>query len=245
LKNLPTQNKDWLQRWMGPPGLAWAMLMDVLGARRWGCAPERTVVFTAADEVLQMVEPLGFQTIVEKSVEGHSAAINQLIDKFSATSSEILAIPGDLPKLLPSEIDFVLNAASEPVTLIPSRDCTGTNGVIFVPPVRIAMEYGKGGFRRRLSKVSGSGLRLDVLDLPGIAFDVDTPEDLHAFMLDRKDSETWQYMNGANALLPKDPTVGSEIARSLQCGAISDKFGRAWWEGLVDAQLASRASIVH
>ena len=103
-------------------GLARAMLIDVLSALRRARSPERVVVFTAADEVLQIVEPFGFLAVVEESVDGHSAAINRLIDEFSATSSGILAIAGDLPTLSPSEIDFVLNAASEPVTLIPSRD---------------------------------------------------------------------------------------------------------------------------
>jgi 2-phospho-L-lactate guanylyltransferase len=176
-------------------GLARAMLKDVLTALRRARAPEKIVVFTATDEVLKIVEPFGFQTIVEKSLAGHSAAINYLVDEFSATSSKVLALAGDLPKLSPSEIDFVLNAASEPVTLMPSRDWTGTNGVVFIPPGRIVMEYGDGSFRRHLAKISAAGLQSDVLDLPGIAFDIDTPEDLQAFLEDpKKDSETWRYL---------------------------------------------------
>jgi 2-phospho-L-lactate guanylyltransferase len=171
------------------------MLKDVLSALRRARAPERIVVFTAADEAIEMVGPLGFEIVKERSIDGHSAAINHLIDEFSASSSQILAIAGDLPKLLPAEIDFVLTAASEPVTLIPSRDWTGTNGVLFIPPARIAMEYGEGSFRRHLSKVSAAGLHSDVMDLPGLAFDIDTPEDLQTFMEDpRKDSETWRYL---------------------------------------------------
>jgi 2-phospho-L-lactate guanylyltransferase len=176
-------------------GLARAMLKDVLSALDRARAPERVVVYTASDEVIEMVELLGFEFVKERSIDGHSAAINHLIDEFSSHSSQILAIAGDLPKLLPSEIDFVLNAASEPVTLIPSRDWTGTNAVLFIPPARIAMEYGEGSFRRHLSKVSAAGLHSDVMDLPGLAFDVDTPEDLQRFMEDpRTDSETWRYL---------------------------------------------------
>jgi hypothetical protein len=33
------------------------------------------------------------------------------------------------------------------------------------------------------------------MNLPGIAFDIDTPDDLQAFLEDpRKDSETWRYL---------------------------------------------------
>ena len=177
-------------------GLARAMLSDVLAALKRARAPERIVVFTSAEAVMEMVEPFGFETVFERSVAGHSAAVNQLVDEFRVSSSSILAIAGDLPKLRSSEIDFALNAASEPVTLLPSRDWTGTNGVVFIPPARISMEYGEGSFRRHLSKVSAAGLRSDVMDLPGIAFDIDTPEDLEAYLQDpRKDSETWRYLN--------------------------------------------------
>ena len=100
-----------------------------------------------------------------------------------------------LPRLVPSEIDFALDAASEPVTIIPSRDWTGTNGVVLIPPVRLSMEYGEGSFRRHLSKAAAAGHSADVMSLPGIAFDLDTPEDLRAFCEDpRTDSETWRYL---------------------------------------------------
>ncbi|HMF02220.1 MAG TPA: 2-phospho-L-lactate guanylyltransferase [Terriglobia bacterium] len=175
--------------------LAQAMLRDVLSVLTRARAPQRVVVFTAAEEVMELARPFGFDIVFEGSVDGHSAAVNQMVEELSATSSRILSIAADLPRLAPSEIDFAFNAASEPITFIPSRDWTGTNGVLFIPPARIAMEYGQGSFRRHLSKARAAGIRSDVMDLPGIAFDIDTPEDLQAFLADpRKDSETWRYL---------------------------------------------------
>jgi 2-phospho-L-lactate guanylyltransferase len=176
-------------------GLARAMLRDVLTALSRARSPQRVVVFTAADEVMQLVRPFGFDVVLEKSVDGHSAAVNQMVDELSSNATRILSIAGDLPRLASTEIDFALDAVSEPITFIPSRHWTGTNGVVFIPPARIAMEYGEGSFRRHLSKASAAGLRSDVMNLPGIAFDVDTPEDVQAFLDDpRKDSETWRYL---------------------------------------------------
>jgi len=176
-------------------GLARAMLQDVLTMISRARTPERVVVFTADDEVIQMTKPFGFDVVVERTVDGHSAAVNQMVEELAGTCTEILSIAADLPRLQPSEIDFALSAASEPITLIPSRDWTGTNGVVFIPPARIAMEYGEGSFRRHLSKAAAAGIRSDVMDLPGVAFDIDTPADLKAFMEDpRKDSETWRYL---------------------------------------------------
>ena len=101
----------------------------------------------------------------------------------------------DLPKLLPEEIDFILNMATQPITIIPSRDGTGTNGVVFNPPAYIAMEYGEGSFRRHLSKAAAAGFAADVLNVPGMAFDIDTPEDLETFLNDpRRDGQTWHYL---------------------------------------------------
>jgi 2-phospho-L-lactate guanylyltransferase len=176
-------------------GLARAMCTDVLNALARTRVPERVIVFTAADEVMQMARPFGFDVIVEKSVDGHSAAVNHMVSELSLSSARILSIAIDLPRLVPSEIDFALDAASDPVTLIPSRDWTGTNGVVFISPAHIAMEYGEGSFRRHLSKAAAAGHRADVMSLPGIAFDIDTSEDLNLFMDDpRKDSETWRYL---------------------------------------------------
>ena len=176
-------------------GLARAMFSDVLSALGRARSPQRVVVFTACDEVIQMTRPFGFDVVLEKSVAGHSAAVNEMVAEMAGACSRILSIAADLPRLVPSEIDFALDAASEPITLIPSRDWTGTNGVVFIPPARIAMDYGEGSFRRHLSKASAAGHRADVMNLPGIAFDIDLPEDLQAFVEDpRKDSETWRYL---------------------------------------------------
>jgi 2-phospho-L-lactate guanylyltransferase len=176
-------------------GLAHAMLADVLNSLSKARAPQRVVVFTASEKVIQMTKTFGFEVVREVSVEGHSAAVNHMVEELSVSATRILSIAGDLPRLVPSEIDFALDCASEPITLIPSRDGTGTNGVVFIPPARIAMEYGEDSFRRHLSKAAASGRRLQVMNLPGIAFDIDTPEDLQAFMEDpREDSETWRYL---------------------------------------------------
>jgi len=178
-------------------GLARAMLEDVLNALSRSRLADRVVIFTAADEVIRMAGAFGFDAAIETSVAGHSAAVNHMVLQLSATASRILAIAADLPKLLARDIDFVLDAASEPITLIPSRDGTGTNGVVLIPPGRITMEYGEASFSRHISKAAAAGQRCGVLHVPGIAFDIDTPEDLRAFRDDpRKDSETWRCLLG-------------------------------------------------
>src|SRR5262245_7640136 len=90
-------------------GLAQAMLRDVLNVLARAQAPQRVVVFTAGGEVIQMARSFGFDVILEKSVGGHSAAVNQMVEELSVTSARIFSIAADLPRLTPSEIDFALN----------------------------------------------------------------------------------------------------------------------------------------
>src|SRR5207249_3299015 len=79
--------------------LARAMLSDVLGALSQAAAPNRVVVFTASDEVERMAHDVGFDVVLESAVDGHSAAVNSMVERLSATSTQILSIAGDLPKL--------------------------------------------------------------------------------------------------------------------------------------------------
>jgi 2-phospho-L-lactate guanylyltransferase len=175
--------------------LARAMLADVLHAVAHSTVPDRVVVFTASSEVAQMAEEFGFDVAIEAAVNGHSAAVNLMVEKLSSNATQILSIAGDLPRLRPHEIDFVMNNAVEPITILPSRDGTGTNGILFLPPASIQMEYGEGSFSRHMSKASAAGHRIEVLNIPGIAFDVDTPEDLQAFVDNpSKDGQTWRYL---------------------------------------------------
>ena len=175
--------------------LARAMLLDVLDALSRATVPDWVVVFTASDDVARMARSFGFDVVIESSVNGHSAAVNLMVSELSSNASQILSIAGDLPKLCAEEIDFVMNAAAEPITVFPSRDGTGTNGILFIPPARIAMEYGENSFSRHMSKASAAGHRAEVMKVPGIAFDIDTPEDLQAFLDNpRKDGQTWRYL---------------------------------------------------
>src|SRR5262245_46157514 len=117
--------------------LARAMLFDVLDALGQAKVPDAIVVFTASSEAGAMARARGFDVVMESSVAGHSAAVNLSVSEVSAKSSKILSIAGDLPTLRADEVDLVLTSAVEPITVLPSRDGTGTNGIVFVPPASI------------------------------------------------------------------------------------------------------------
>jgi hypothetical protein len=50
-----------------------------------------------------------------------------------------------------------------------------------------------------MSKAWAAGLRSEVLNIPGFAFDIDTPQDLERFKTvcepDMRNTFTWKYLN--------------------------------------------------
>ena len=158
--------------------LARAMLTDVLTAISGSHSTERAIVITASAEIRDLSLDFGFEVVEESIAAGHSAAVNRMTFELRTVASRMLSIASDLPMLRAEEIDGVLDADCEGLALIPSRDETGTNGVLMQPGCRIEMDYGTDSLHRHLASAQACRLRVDVLDIPGIRFDIDTPQDL-------------------------------------------------------------------
>ena len=97
----------------------------------------------------------------------------------------MLTLPGDIPLVSPSEIAQLL-AAHRPApafTIAPSRDERGSNAIICSPPGAVPLRFGEDSFFPHLRAAEACGIRPTVLRPPGIALDVDTPEDLAALAL--------------------------------------------------------------
>ena len=178
--------------------LARAMLTDVMAAISGSHSTERAIVITASAEVRDLSLGFGFEVVDENIVAGHSAAVNRMTLELRTVASRLLSIASDLPTLRAQEIDGVLDADCEGLALIPSRDQTGTNGVLMQPGCRIEMDYGTDSLHRHLASAQACRLPVDVLDIPGILFDVDTPQDLFELMDARPvETRTWSYLSGS------------------------------------------------
>jgi 2-phospho-L-lactate guanylyltransferase len=176
-------------------GLARAMLRDVVRSLAEARRPDRVVVYTASEAVAEVVRPYAFDIVEELFVSGHSIAVNRMVDDLAAHSSQILSIAADLPTLTSADVDRVFEIGTAPINLVASHDGTGTNAALFVMPARIRMEYGEGSLYRHLERAAQAGLKTDVLRIPGIEFDLDTPDDLAAYLQRAPDaSATWQFL---------------------------------------------------
>jgi 2-phospho-L-lactate guanylyltransferase len=90
-----------------------------------------------------------------------------------------LVIPADVPLIEPEEVRAICEMA--PVAgsvLVPSRDRRGTNAALRRPSSLFPLRFGNDSFMPHLAAAIAAARPCVVLSLPGIALDVDTPDDL-------------------------------------------------------------------
>jgi len=77
---------------------------------------------------------------------------------------------------------WVVTRDAEVTALAASRSGLGTNGVALSPPDAMPLRFGEPSFEQHVAAAKARGLTPRLLDLPGLALDVDGPEDLRAIL---------------------------------------------------------------
>ncbi|HEY7084743.1 MAG TPA: hypothetical protein VH519_07990 [Hyphomicrobiaceae bacterium] len=98
----------------------------------------------------------------------------------SRGARRVLVLPADVPLTSSSELETLLQSRGEQVgvTLAPSHDNDGTNGLLLAPPLAIAPCYGPGSYLRHVSSAMARRVDVNVVHLEGLARDIDEPDDL-------------------------------------------------------------------
>ncbi len=92
----------------------------------------------------------------------------------------VLVLPADLPLLTPDDVLALIDRAARPpvVVIAPDRHHKGTNALLMVPPGLIEYDFGDGSFERHCERARKAGAKLEIVELPSLALDLDLPEDL-------------------------------------------------------------------
>lgn len=91
----------------------------------------------------------------------------------------MLVIAADLPWVSAADVAAIVRAAGpETLVLAPSKDGTGTNALVMPPGVPFHPAFGPGSRAAHRRAAQRAGLRYVEICRPGLAFDVDLPEDL-------------------------------------------------------------------
>jgi 2-phospho-L-lactate guanylyltransferase len=120
---------------------------------------------------------------VDEDDPGHNAAAALgLRHALEAGYGRALLVPGDCPTLDPEALDRLIEraAAARSALIVPDRHGTGTNALLLTPPDSLAPAFGPGSRERHLENAHAAGVSPEVIDVPSLALDVDTPDDLTA-----------------------------------------------------------------
>ena len=157
-----------------------AMYSDVLVALGRSQMIDRLVVVSGDHGAQRIAGGYGAE-VLEDEHQGHNAAAAQGIARAVELGAErVLLIPGDCPLLAAAELDGLLSRpfAARSAVIVPDRHGTGTNALLLTPPEALTPAFGPGSRARHEALGHARDLDVSVAELPSLALDVDTPEDL-------------------------------------------------------------------
>ncbi|MGI8412891.1 MAG: 2-phospho-L-lactate guanylyltransferase [Solirubrobacteraceae bacterium] len=162
--------------------LAEAMFSDVLVALRRARRVEEILVVTADAGAQQIAAGHG-ATPLGAEERGHTTAAELGVDwALESGADRALLVPGDCPLLVPAQLDQLIERAAGPrsALIVPDRHGTGTNALLLTPPDSMAPAFGAGSRERHVVNARALGIEHEVVEVPSLALDVDTIEDLAA-----------------------------------------------------------------
>jgi 2-phospho-L-lactate/phosphoenolpyruvate guanylyltransferase len=165
--------------------LAQAMLHDVLATlAEWPRHP-RVAIVTGDPFASELAERYSFEVIPDPANPGETGAIEmatRLCEKRGVEST--LVIPADIPLIQCWELDeIVAHAPQEGTVLVPARDGRGTNAAFRRPANLFSLRFGNDSFRPHLAAAQAMQKPCVVLELPGVAADIDNPADLQQLII--------------------------------------------------------------
>jgi 2-phospho-L-lactate/phosphoenolpyruvate guanylyltransferase len=165
--------------------LALAMLEDVLAAVTATPGFAGLLVVTVDPAARRLAARYGARLVEAGAREGHTGAVAAAARLLAAEGrAGMLTLPGDSPLVTPVELAQLL-AAHRPApsfTIAPSHDERGSNAIACSPPDAVPLRFGEDSFYPHLQAAEACGIRPNVLHLPGIALDIDNPEDVVSFL---------------------------------------------------------------
>ncbi len=159
--------------------IAQAMYSDVLVALRRAKRVDEILVITADDHAAQIAGGYGASVLIDHERGHNAAAAVGVLAARRAKADRALLVPGDCPLLSPTEVDALIGRDPAPAAMIvPDRHGTGTNALLLTPPDSLDPSFGPDSCARHHANAGRAGTTAEVVDVPSLALDIDTPDDL-------------------------------------------------------------------
>jgi 2-phospho-L-lactate/phosphoenolpyruvate guanylyltransferase len=173
--------------------VAEAMFRDVLGAALSTRICERVSVVTCDPALMMLARNAGAIVINEEYPRGLNAAVRLATSELTAAGVTCACtLLSDIPLITGDDIEraFAAMLGEQPaVTLVPSRDFSGTNIIVRRPPDVIPTQFGRLSLVRHLDDCRERGIACQIVRLERPALDLDVPADLQEF--ERRHSPTY------------------------------------------------------
>src|ERR1700752_2116604 len=142
---------------------------------------EEVLVISRDPQVLTIARNYGARTVREDGQPDLNTALNRatVVAQVYATRG-VLVLPADLPLISREDARVLVERTSDPpvVVIAPDRHQKGTNALLMAPAGLIEYQFGENSFQRHCNLVKKAGARLEIVNLPSLGLDLDSPEDL-------------------------------------------------------------------
>jgi 2-phospho-L-lactate guanylyltransferase len=179
--------------------LARAMCLDVLQTlANWRSRPPVALV-TTDSFARDLAGRFDFEVIADNNA-GESSAIELATEECKARGfKSTLILPADIPLIEIAELEKIISAAPPAGTLlVPDAAGRGTNAAFRSPADLFPLRFGNDSYLPHFAAAKATGLPCVVLQLQGIARDIDRPEDLLEVAAARGDRQSQKLIRSWN-----------------------------------------------
>ncbi len=156
------------------------MLRHVIVAAHESGVLARMTVISPDPAVLALAQEKGASALPQRTTGLNPALDEGRADAIARGAEAVLILPADLPQLQPGEIVGLIAALPPPPAVVIAPDYTGhgTNALLVAPPDALPFLFGVGSFALHVAAADARGVSYAIVRAPGIAGDVDTPDDV-------------------------------------------------------------------
>jgi len=181
--------------------LARAMYEHVLSVLCASSGLDRIAVMTADQGAADQARRSGAMVFDEPELLGHKKSADLAARRAMCYGARtVIMVPIDVPLIAPADIEELTaaaRAAAGPCAfIVPSWDRSGTNALVLTPPDAMQTCFGENSLRGHLEQARARGIPIRELHPPGLALDIDTPEDIAELLARAPESKIARLLEG-------------------------------------------------
>jgi 2-phospho-L-lactate guanylyltransferase len=198
-----SKSKTRLSRLLGPgerQRLAEVMFSDVAAALSGVRLAQHIFVVTSDRRAWEAARRLGFEVLFEDSQHSESESVDWASGELEARGYDlVLRLPADIPMVRADDIDGLLERelSGPGALMVPSREGTGTNAIMRMPPTLFQSHFGPGSLQLHSAEAARLGVEPVVVVNERIGLDIDEPRDLAALLESGRGTETFRFISEA------------------------------------------------